>query len=175
MTPFWANYNYHPTMQFNPPKDHSFRSQVHANSWIPGMTETPRILRENILEAHVPQTKYTGGQGMTFPVGDTVWLSTRNLNTSRPSMKLDYKRSGPYTVSMIINKNTSNLDLPSTMWNHNVFDVSLLDRYTPSVRGQPSSEPHPFLVEQTVEWEVDQILGCKRRYGKMQYLTKWAG
>jgi len=25
MTPFWANYNYHPTIQFRPPKDPSFR------------------------------------------------------------------------------------------------------------------------------------------------------
>jgi len=41
---------------------------------------------------------------MTFAVGDNVWLSTRNLKSSRPSKMLDYKCTGPYTVSKIINK-----------------------------------------------------------------------
>jgi len=50
--------------------------------------------------------------------------------TSRPSKKLDFKRTGPYTVSKIINKNAYKLDLQSTMRNHNVFHVSLLDHYT---------------------------------------------
>jgi len=138
MTPVRANYNYHPTMQFKPPKDPSFRSQVQADLWMAGLEETHRILSENIIEAQERQTKYTGGKEMTFVVGDKVWLSTRNLKTSRPSKKLDYKRTGPYTVSKIINKNVYKLDLPSTMRNHNVFHVSLLDRYTPPVGGQAS-------------------------------------
>jgi hypothetical protein len=51
MTPIWANYSYHPTMQFKPPKNPSFRSQVQADSWMAGVEETHRILRENIIEA----------------------------------------------------------------------------------------------------------------------------
>jgi len=174
MTPFWANYNYHPTMQFKPPKDRSFRSQVQPDSWMAGVEETHRILREDILEAQERQTKYAGGKEMTFPVGDKVWLSTRNLKTSRPSKKLDYKRTGPYMVSKIINKNAYKLDLPSTMRNHNVLHVSLLDCYTPPVGGQLSSEPHPIIVEQTEEWEVDRILDSRRRYRKLHYLVQWA-
>jgi hypothetical protein len=115
MTPFWANYNYHPTMQFKPPKDPNFRSQVQPDSWMAGVEEIHQILRENIIEAQVRQTKYAGGKEMTFAVGDKVWLSTRNKKTSRPSKKLDYKRTGPYTVGKIINKNGYKLDLPSTM------------------------------------------------------------
>jgi len=72
---------------------------------------------------------------MTFAVGDKVWLSTRNLKTSRPSNMLDYKCIRPYTVSQIINKNYHQLDLPSTLGNHKVFRVLLLDRYTPPVGG----------------------------------------
>jgi len=61
------------------------------------------------------------------------------------------------------------------MGNHNVFHLSLLDRYTPPVRGQPSSEPHPVIVELTEEWEGDCILDSKRHYRKLHYLIECAG
>ena len=51
MTPFWANYNYHLTMQFKPPKDPSLRSQVQADLLMAGVEVTHRILRENIYGA----------------------------------------------------------------------------------------------------------------------------
>jgi hypothetical protein len=175
MTPFWLNYNYHPTMQCKPPKDPSFRSQVHADSWMAGVEETHQIPWENIIEAQDQQTKYAGGKEMTFAVGDKVWLSTRNLKTSRPSKKLDYKRTGPYTVSKIINKNSYKLDLPSTRRNHNVFHVSLLDRYSPPVGGLPCSELHPMIVEETEEWEIDCRLDSRQRNRKLDYLVQWAG
>jgi len=151
MTPFWANYNYHPTMQFNPPKDRSFRSQMQGDSWMTGMEETHRIQREDIIDAQERQTKYTGRMEMTFAVRDKVWPSTRNLKTSRPLKKLDYKCTAWYTVSKIINKNPYTLHFPNTMRNHNFFNVSGLDRYTPSVGGQPSSEPDTLMVEDTRE------------------------
>jgi hypothetical protein len=50
MTPFWANYKNHPTMQFKPPKNPSFRSQVQANSGMAGVEETHQNLWENIIE-----------------------------------------------------------------------------------------------------------------------------
>jgi hypothetical protein len=108
-------------------------------------------------------------------VGDTVWLSTRNLKTSRPSKMLDYKRTGPYMASKIINKNDYKLDFPSTTRNNNIFHVSLLDRYTLPVGGQSSSEPHPMIVEETQEWEVHRILDYRRRYRKLHYLVQWSG
>jgi hypothetical protein len=70
-----------------------------------GMEETHRILWQNIMEAQIGQTKYAGGKEMTLVVGDKVWLSTRNLKTSRPSKKRDYKGTGLFTVSKIINEN----------------------------------------------------------------------
>jgi hypothetical protein len=89
---------------------------------------------------------------------------------------LDYKRTGPYTVSKIINKNAYTLDLPKTMRNHNVFHVSQLDRYTPPVTGQPQSEPNPIIVDDLKEeWEVDLILDSKQRYRMLHYLVQRAG
>ena len=91
---------------------------------------------------------------MTFEAGDKVWLSTRNIKTTRPSKKLDYKRAGPYTVSKVINENAYKLDLPSTMCIHNVFHISLLDIYLAPNIGQPPSELQPTIVNDSDEWEV---------------------
>jgi len=137
--------------------------------------ETHGILRENIIEAQEQQTKYSGGKQLTFVVGDKVWLSTRNLNTSRPSKKLDCKHTAPYMVTEIINQNCYKLALLSTMRNHNVSHVSLLDHYTSPVGDQPSSKPHPMIVEHIEEWNVDRILDSQRRYRKRHYVFQWAG
>jgi len=94
---------------------------------------------------------------------------------TRPSKKLGYKRTGPYTVTKIINKNAYKLDLPKTWQNHNVFHVSQLDHYTPPVVGQPPSEPHPVIVDHSEEWEVECILDSAQCYRKLHYLVLWAG
>jgi len=176
MTPFWANYHYHPVMQFKAPKQpSSLNSEIQADAFAAGLEETHQTLRKNLQEAQANQTKYAGGKEVVFEVGDKVWLSTRHFRTTRPSKKLDYKRTGPYTVSKVINKNAYKLDLPYTIRKHNVFHVSLLDRYTPPTAGQPPSEPQPTVVDDSDEWEVDRILDSKRRYRKLHYLVQWAG
>jgi hypothetical protein len=176
MTPFWANYHYHPPMQFKPPKAPSnLRSEILADPKASGMEETHRLLRESFLEARVQQSKYVGRNDVTFAVGNRVWLTTRHFRTTRPSKMLDYKRTGLYTVSKIINKNGYQLDLPKTMWNHNVFHVSQLHHYTPPVVGQPFWEPHPVIVDDSEEWEVKRILDSKQRSRTLYYRIQWAG
>jgi len=58
MTAFWVNYNYHPTMQFKPPKNAGVRSKVQADSWMAGMEETHRMLWKEIIGVLEHQTKY---------------------------------------------------------------------------------------------------------------------
>jgi len=137
MTPCWANYHYHPSMQCKPPKVTSnMRTDVRADAMAAALEETHRLLKQNLLEAQTRQSKYAGGKEMTCRVGDKVCLSTGNFRTTRQSKKLDYKRTGPYTVIKIINENAYKLDLPKTMRNHNVFHVSQLNWYTRPVTGQ---------------------------------------
>jgi len=137
MTPFWALYHRNPQMQFKPPLPPAshLKSEIQADVVLEGLELTHRVLRENLLDAQQRQSKYAGGKEIPFKVGDKVWLSTKHLRTTRQSKKLDHKRAGPYTVSKIINKNPYKLDLPNTMRNHNVFQVSLLDLYTTPVAG----------------------------------------
>jgi len=175
MRPFWAMYHRNPEMQFKAPKASHLQSEDQAGATLEGLAETHRTLCEYILEAQQRQTKYAGGIAITFNVADKVWLSTTHFQTTRPSKKLDYKRMGPYTVSKVINKHALKLDLPKTILNYNVFHVSQLDRYTPPVSAQPSSEPHPMIVDDSEDWDVDSILDSKRCYRKLDYLVQWAG
>ena len=63
------------------------------------------------------------------------------------------------------------------MRNHNVFHVSLLDRYTPPVGSQPVSEPYPVVVDDSAEeeWEMEWLLDSNLRYRKLHNLVQWAG
>jgi hypothetical protein len=57
---------------------------------------------------------------------------------------------------------------------HNVFHVSLLDRYAKPVPGQQPSEPQPAISAEDPdeqEWEVERILDSHKRYRKLSYLV----
>jgi hypothetical protein len=88
---------------------------------------------------------------------------------------LDYKWTEPYMVSKAINKNAYKLNLSHTIWKHNIFHVSLLDHYSPPTVGQPQSETQLTIIDNSDQWEVNQILDSKRHYRKLHYLVQWAG
>jgi hypothetical protein len=113
---------------------------------------------------------------MTYKVGGKMWLFGRHFRTTWPSKKLDYKRTGLYAICKVISKNAYKIDLPNTIWNHNIFHVSLLDRYTPPVAGQPVSEPYPVVVDGSAEeeWAIELLLDSNLRYWKLHYLVQWA-
>jgi len=58
---------------------------------------------------------------------------------------------------------------------HNIFHVSLVDRYRPPTAGRPPSEPQLTVVDDSDEWEVDRILNSKQSYWKLLHLVQWAG
>jgi hypothetical protein len=81
-----------------------------VDATISGMEETHRGLQERMLEAKALHTEYASVNDVTFEVGNTVWLSTRHCQMTRPSKTLGYERNGPYTVSKIVNQNAYKLD-----------------------------------------------------------------
>jgi hypothetical protein len=167
LTPFLANYGYHPEMHFKLPlPDARFRSEKAADERR-GRLQTARDrLRESILEAQARQTGYAGGKEMVFEVGDKVWFSAKHIQTARPSKKLDYKRLGPVKITKVINRNAYRLELPNSMKVHNVFHVSLLDRDAEPVPMQQPSEPQPAISAEDSdeeEWEVERILDSRKR------------
>ena len=114
-----------------------------------------------------------------FKVGDWVWLNQRNIETTRPSQKLDQKRLGPFEIVAVIGESKAafELKLPPHWRIHPVFHASLLDPYRANkIRGreQPSPAP-PEIVNGELEYEVETILDSRIRRNKLQYLVSWKG
>ena len=105
-------------------------------------------------------------------------LSFENITTLRPSKKLDVKRQGPFKIQELIGTHACRLELPTTMKNHDVFHVSLLEVYRPpTYPNQAAQPPGPIDVGSGEEYEVANIINSRfdKRTHKLQYLVEWLG
>ena len=110
-------------------------------------------------------------------VGSYVWLNRRNIKTTRPHQKLDYKKYGPFKVVQEINENAFRLKLPLSLSKiHDVFHVSLLElvKDDPFPPRNIPPEP-PIIVDNELDSEVDSILDSKRFNKTVKYLVSWKG
>jgi hypothetical protein len=110
-----------------------------------------------------------------YKEGDLAWLLRRNVKTTRPSGKLDFKKLGPFKVLAKISSHAYKLDLPSSMKIHPVFHVSLLEPVAQDpLPDQVNPPPLPIIVEGEEEYFIEEILDVKAK-GPLKYLVKWAG
>jgi len=59
---------------------------------------------------------------------------------------------------------------------HPVFHISLLEPYKLStIPGRTREPPPPIVINDENEWEVEEILDSKLRYGKLWYKIRWTG
>jgi hypothetical protein len=61
-----------------------------------------------------------------FHIGDHVWLLQRNIQTKRPSRKLDYQQLGPFKLIAQVNLVSCRLELRPTMHIYSVFHIGTL-------------------------------------------------
>ena len=121
-----------------------------------------RLLRE---QAKQKQQADSRRRDVRYAVGDSVYLSTRNLPTHRG--KLQDKWVGPYVVTEVKSSGVSvRLDLRGELGKTNpVFHVSLLRPYDVSELEWPGrlqpNRPAPELVEGDTEWQVERVIGKK--------------
>ena len=81
---------------------------------------------EAVLKRAADEMKryYDRGQRLdNLKVGDKVWLDTSDLQTDRPSKKLNYKRVGPFEITAKHGKMAYKLVLPSSYKVHPVFPM----------------------------------------------------
>ena len=105
-----------------------------------------------------------------------VWLLPRNIRTTRPCKKLDYKKIGLFKILAKIGSNAYKLELPSTMKIHNTFHISLLEPYNDNkFSSQRKQPPPPIIIEGEPEYELEEIIDSRLYYGKLQYRAKWTG
>jgi hypothetical protein len=109
-------------------------------------------------------------KGPELKKGGKVYLSRKNIETTRPSNKLDHLRIGPFEIEEKISEVNYKLKLPSTMRTHPVFHISLLE---------PAPQNAKTQEEITIEeetYEVESILAEKESPDKrLYYLVKWKG
>lgn len=115
-------------------------------------------------------------QAPVYRVGDKVWLSLENIQTDRPSKKLD-QRYAKFEILEVKGSHTYKLNVPPGV--HDVFPTRLLRpvRSNP-LPGQRLHEPQPvgIVLNKEVKYEVDEILDEKKgRGGVQKYLVRWIG
>lgn len=185
LSPFFLNTGKEPRMDFDlddlqPPQSTNERLQQAQARTIAGrMRAIWEFARENIRKAQAKQSEFANRhrKDIVFNEGDSVWLSTKNLKTDRPSKKLDHKMIGPFKV-LRAHGNAYTLDLPAHMAIHSTFHASLL-RKDPGdpLPGQHQEPPPPIKIDDQDEYEVDDILAARLfgRGKRLQFKVKWKG
>lgn len=86
VTPFYANFGYHPQFEANPV---SGTKNVDAENFVNKLTEIHDVLRSNLEEAAQRMKKQYDKKvsaSPLFKIGDKVWLSAKFIKTQRPSI-----------------------------------------------------------------------------------------
>ena len=139
------------------------------------------MVMTNIKAALARYSRYADRKrtsGPEYKVGDLVMLVRRNIRTSRPSSKLDFKKLGPFKVSRIINPVAVRLDLPSSVHLHPTFHVSLLEPYranSPPSRHSPRPPPTEVHPSGEEAFKVEHILDSRIRRRQLQYFCRFVG
>ena len=110
-----------------------------------------------------------------------VYLSSKNIKTTRPSKKLDWKQLGPFKIAKQISDVSYKLDLPHAMKTmHNVFHVSLLEPAKQNtIPNRVQSPPPPVEIDGQEEHEVAEVVDSKldrrSRPPRVLYQVRWVG
>jgi hypothetical protein len=177
LSPFYANYGFHPTAT-NPAATNSLNpaSRVYAH-WMHAVHEETR---KSLEEAQERMRRYADPKRKdtpTYQVGDLVMLNGRNIQTRRPSRKLDHKNHGPFQIEKIVSPLAVKLTLPRKWKIHDVFHVSLVEPYrVGSQRGPPN--PAKILreaddIEQSEEYDVEEVMSSTKKGRRILYLVRW--
>ncbi|MBW0548403.1 hypothetical protein O181_088118 [Austropuccinia psidii MF-1] len=112
-----------------------------------------------------------------FNPGDMVWLSSKNIKSTRPTKKLSGRWLGPFPILKKISTHSYRLKLPSQLRSiHPVFHISLLEPVkTSTIPNRYQELPPPITIEEEEEWEVSQVLDSKLKRRKLWYPVEWKG
>jgi hypothetical protein len=105
-------------------------------------------------------------------------IMRRHFATKRPSKKLDHKKIGPVRITALIGKRAVRVELPSTMRQHNVFNVVSLEPYrTSQIPGRRQDPSPPEVIDGEKFWVVESIAKSRlnRKAKRVEYLVFWQG
>ena len=109
--------------------------------------------------------------------GQKVWLSaagiTFDFDRERPCRKLTPVFYGPYRIMEQISPVSYRIQLPVHCKIHDVFHVSRLK--LASTAEFVNRKPKALPAVKDDEYEVEQLIADRRKYGRTQYLVRWKG
>ena len=135
------------------------------------MEEIVKLGRANALKAQEAMVEQANKKRRPIDIseGDLVLLDTKGLETERPCKKLDDVRLGPYPVEKSLGISYK-LRLPDSARIHDTFSPNRLTKTNPKLPplpGQVNEPPPPVVVNEEEEWEVDDVLDNRYRYGRL--------
>lgn len=173
--PFYIWYGEYPRIDPNEPKEEVVPAAETLAKHIRETAQEVKAMIEIAQRRYKEQADKQRTEDPTFEVGDEVWLSSQNMNSHRPSKKLDWKYYGPYKILEKVGKRAYKLELPQTIKVHPVFHVSLLEKKTTDNWNRKPEPLPPVIVDGEEEWEVEKILNSKKERGRLKYLVRWKG
>ena len=157
-TPFELNFGRHPwkgdlMVQMELPRVEEFAEKL-QESWKHAaqvMEESQKNMKRQF------DKRRRNPQGLK--VGEHVWLENKNIQSNRPSKKLDNKRYRPFKITKDIGLGVFQLELPEGWMIHNVFNEDLLTRCVePKFKEQHKElAPPPTIVNEEEEYEVEEV------------------
>ncbi len=111
---------------------------------------------------------------VTYKVNDWVWLSFRNIKTTRLCKDLKDKQLDLYQITAKIDI-FYHLHLSVSMKHlHSIFSSKLLQSYSKdSLSEQHSESLRLITIEDDEHWKIDDILNFRRYQDQIQYKVKW--
>ena len=143
------------------------------------MGKLHETLRTEMVSAQLRMKEYYDKHRKPDPdlkSGDMVWFLPRNVHTTRPCKKLDYKKIGPFKILAKIGTSAYKLEFPPDMKIHNTIHISLLEPYEDNkFPSQKLLPPPPIEIAGENEYELEEIIDSRLHYNKLQYRAKWIG
>jgi hypothetical protein len=175
--PFRANYGFDPVFGGVPVADQCIPLVEKRLKQIEEVQSELKEFLAGAQEAMKTQFDRKVRQTLDWQIGNKVWLDSQNVPNTRPSPKLGHQWLGPFPITAKISRSAYRLTLPSSMRGiHPVFHMSVLRKCTTdAIAGRRGKRSEPVEVDGKWEWEVEEILNCRRRGKKMEFLVSWKG
>ena len=101
---------------------------------------------------------------------DMAWFLPNNFATTRPSIKLNWKKIGPLKITTMISSNAYKWDLEPWMGILNSFHISLLKTYQGNKFLSETQKQHSTVQrEGEEEYELEEIIDSRLHYHQLQY------
>jgi len=123
-----------------------------------------------IIEVQINKHKWN----VTYKVNDWVWLSFKNVKTTRLCKDLKNKQLNLYQITAKVSI-FYHLCLSVSMKHlHSMFSLKLLWSYSEnSLSEQHSESLKSITIKDNEHWKINNILNFRRYWDQIQYKVKW--